>query len=456
MTRNNLILFEENRRLREEIQKLSARILQLEELLNTNSQNSSTPPSQDPFRRPRQTPLSGRKQGGQPGHQGHYRQMVPLEAATRIIDVKPDRCPHCRTSAFALNPVAVKQRQVVELSTPASDVTQYNVYICRCDKCGRKVKAEIPPEARSCFGPRLKAFLTMLAGTARMTKRIILAVISHLGVNISLGSICNIHRLAGSLLQKPSEEIRAAVLQSSNVNADESSWKLKNISYWLWVGATPIATFFYMDPSRSRAAFQTIFHGFSNTLTSDRYGAYNLYPGGRQACLAHIRRDFIKMSERPNADGAIGRILCDQLDTIFSYWKQFKAGTLLRSNLQQQTQESIDNIKLALTVGAAADKVCSKTAALCHDLLSRFETLWTFVSEENVEPTNNLAERNLRPAVIYRKLTGGSQSEWGLKFVERLLTITCTCKQRAKNVFAFLTDIFHSHSCNGPAPPIFD
>ena len=120
---------------------------------------------------------------------------------------------------------------------------------------------------------------------------------------------------------------------------------------------------------------------------------------------------------------AVGRILCDQLDAIFVHWKQFKTGALSRSTLQQQLQEVIENIRITLIIGSAGDKISSKTAALCHDLLDRFDTLWTFLSEENVEPANNLAERNLRPAVIYRKLTGGSQSQWGMKFVERLLTI---------------------------------
>ena len=452
---NNLVLFEENQRLREENQKLSVRIFQLEEQLNTNSRNSSKSPSQDPFRQSRQSPPSGRKQGGQPGHPGHSRKMLPLDSVTMIMEIKPDHCPHCGISAFEIEPIAIQYRQVVELSTPSPAVTQYNVYTCRCSKCGKKVKAQVPQEAQSSFGPRLKAFLTMLAGEAHVTKRKIHTVMRHLGIEVSLGSICNAHRLASALLQKSCIDIRSAVLQSSNVNADESSWRFKSLRHWLWIGATSMATFFCIDPSRSRVAFQTIFHGFRNTLTSDRYGAYNLYPGSRQACLAHIRRDFIKVSQRPNADGAIGRILCDQLDAIFAHWKQFKTGTLSRSDLQQQSQEMIENIKLALIIGSAGDKISSRTAALCHDLLDRFDTLWTFLSEENVEPTNNLAERNLRPAVIYRKLTGGSQSKWGMEFVERLLTVVCTCRQQGKNVFTFLTDIFHAHNCNGPAPPIF-
>src|SRR5262249_7026071 len=157
-----------------------------------------------------------------------------------------------------------------------------------------------------------------------VTKRKICTIMSHLGIKISLGAVCNIHRLAGAFLQKPFEDIRTAVLKSSSINADESSWRYKHNRCWLWIGATPIATFFCIDSSRSQAAFQTIFSGFCNTLTTDRYGAYNLYLGVKQVCLAHILRDFIKMSERPNVDGAIGRILCNQLNAIFALWQQFK------------------------------------------------------------------------------------------------------------------------------------
>jgi transposase len=161
------------------------------------------------------------------------------------------------------------------------------------------------------------------------------------------------------------------------------------------------------------------------------------------------------MSERPNADGAIGRILCDRLNAIFALWKQFKTNTLSRAELQQQAQKYIENIKIALTCGGISEGLNSKTTALCNDLLNRFETLWTFLIQVNVEPTNNLAERGLRPAVIYRKLTGGSQSQWGMAFIERLLTIVCTFRQRARNIFTFLRGAFHAHIFGGPAPPIF-
>jgi transposase len=171
--------------------------------------------------------------------------------------------------------------------------------------------------------------------------------------------------------------------------------------------------------------------------------------------LAHIDRDFEKVAERPGADGAIGRILSGELKSIFALWREFKNAVLTRREVQLKAQDHIENIKATLTVGASAATIGNKTATFSLDLLDRFPTLWVFLYEEGVEPTNNLAERGLRPAVIFRKLSGGSQSEWGLYFIERLLTITCTIRQRAGNVFEYLAQSFEAHIRGSRAPPIF-
>jgi transposase len=124
------------------------------------------------------------------------------------------------------------------------------------------------------------------------------------------------------------------------------------------------------------------------------------------------------MGERPGVDGSIGRILEAQLDLVFA-------------------TRSAQN---------------SKSTAPAYDILDRFSTLWTFLTEEGVEPTNNLAERGLRPAVIFRKLSGGNHSEWGARFTERLFTVGCTLKQNARNVFTFLTHTFEAHLGARPTP----
>jgi transposase len=443
-------------KLLERVEALEAEIKELREKLNTNSNNSSKPPSQDPFRKTSAKQSSGKKPGGQPGHPGHARKIYPPEQVTKTVNLQPDNCPHCGSADFNEAPISVECRQTVELPVIQPEVTQYNIYTCKCNACGKHVRPFIPREAEKGFGPRLMGFLTMLSGEAGVTKRKICSVSEHLGMKISLGALCNIHRIASDILEEPFEAIRSEVLASENVNADESSWRLKAKRCWLWIGAIPTATFFKIDPSRSQEAFHRIFGGYQNILSSDRYGAYNSHQGKKQACLAHIDRDFNKMKERGGADGALGRILCGELDLVFGLWKQFKQRTLSRSELQANAQPHVENIKDALTIIASAEGIASKSAALCCDLLKRFPTLWTFLHEEGVEPTNNLAERGLRPAVILRKVSGGSQSTWGLLFIERLQTVVCTLKQRSRNIFEFLAQSFeaHLHGTRGPPAPI--
>jgi transposase len=427
----------------------------LREKLNTNSNNSSKPPSQDPFRNTRNKKPSGRKQGGQFGHPGHKRHLYPIEQVTKVIDLKPDTCPHCGSINFDEKPQSIECRQVVELPAIQPEVTQYNIFTCQCENCKKRVRPIIPSEAEKGFGPRLMGFVTMLSGEARVTKRKICSIATHLGMKISLGSICNIHHIAGTILENPFEVIRNTVLAHKTVNADESSWRFKAKRCWIWIGATPGATFFKIDSSRSQETFNKIFQGFRNTLSSDRYGAYNSHEGKKQTCLAHIARDFEKMSEREGVDGALGRILCDELNSIFELWRQFKTQTRLRQALQEKAQVRLENIRNVLVVASSAAGIASKTSALCSDLLQRFPSLWTFLYEDDVEPTNNLAEQGLRPAVIWRKISGGSQSEWGITYAERLLTIVYTLRQRSKNLFEFLVESFRAHIQRARPPPVF-
>jgi transposase len=424
----------------------------LKEKLSTNSNNSSKPPSQDPFRNTRKRKSTGKKPGGQPGHPGHKRTLIPVDQVSEMVDLIPESCSSCGCADFDETPISIECRQVVELPVIEAAVTQYNIHTSRCCKCGQHCRPNIPKEAERGFGPRLMGFLTMLTGEAGVTKRKICAIAGHLGIKISLGALCNIHRLASEILEKPYEIIRNAVLSEGIVNADETSWRLRSKRCWLWIGATPKATFFGIDPSRSRQAYERIFGAFPNTLCSDRYSVYDAHTGKKQACLAHIDRDFNKMSERAGADGALGRILCGELDDIFRLWKKFKEGASSRQDLQDKAQVHIENIKDALTIAASSSGIQQKSAGLCRNLLKHFHTLWTFLYEEDVEPTNNRAERGLRPAVIWRKVSGGNQSDWGLTFTERLLTTCCTLKQQSVNVFEFLTKSFEARIRASPAP----
>ena len=433
--------------------QLSADNQALREKLNTNSNNSSKPPSQDPNRPKRSSSPSGKRPGGQPGHPGHARKVYPSAQVTMTVDLKPNACPNCSKAQFEETPVSVEVRQVIELPEMPPEVTQYNIHTCKCGKCGKHVRADVPKEAERGFGPRLMGFVTMLTGEGHLTKRKICSVTAHLGLKISLGALCNIHRLASDLLQVPAEAIQQFVLGQDKLNADESGWRVEKKRCWIWVGATPKATFFKIDPSRSHQAYLRIFGIFRGTLTTDRHGAYNEHEGPKQSCLAHIDRHFEKMSERPGIDGSFGRLLEGQLDLIFGLWDEFKKGVFSRPALQEKANEHVENIKATL-IFTTREAKNSKSIALGHDLLDRFSTLWTFLYVEGVEPTNNLAERGLRPAVIFRKLSGGNQSNWGARFTERLMTVVCTLRQNAMNTFIFLTEMFAAYQKERPPPAL--
>lgn len=436
---------------KEQIAALLKEIQALKEKLGTNSSNSSKPPSQDPNRTSRRSKPTGRKRGGQPGHTGHKRKIYPPEKASKIVDVRPQTCPKCAAMDFEQMPVAVEIRQVVDLPEISPEVTQYNIHTCKCQCCWKHVRGDIPKEAERGFGPRLMGFVTMLVGEGHLTKRKVCAIAAHLGLKVSLGALCNIYKLAAKLLQPNHEMTKKWVLEQGSVNADESGWRIWNKRHWIWIGATLKATFFQIDPSRSQQAYARIFGGYRGVLNTDRYGAYNKHKGARQSCLAHIDRYFEKMSERPGIDGVCGKLLEQQFDEVFELWSQFKEGAFSRMTLQEKMRERIEDVRVLLMFIAKEAKN-RKSIALAHDLLKRFSTLWTFLFVERVEPTNNLAERGLRPVVILRKLSGGNQSEWGALFTERLMTVVCTLKQNAKNVFTFLAKLFAAH-CYARASP---
>ncbi len=214
--------------LSEKISALETENRNLREKLNTNSTNSSKPPSQDPFRKKNKKKTSGKKGGGQPGHPGHKRTLYPEEEVTTIITLKPIVCPACQFAQFGGAPISIECRQVLELPQIKPEVTQYNIYTCSCGHCGQHVRANVPVEAEKGFGPHLMGFLTMLSGQAGLTKRKICTLVAHLGIHVSLGALCKIHRLASVLLQESYEEIRQRVLQGVHINADETSWRTSN------------------------------------------------------------------------------------------------------------------------------------------------------------------------------------------------------------------------------------
>jgi len=447
----------ENQQLRVEINELKKKVSDLEEKLNTNSSNSSKPSSQDPYRKPKKNKPSGKSRGAQPGHKGHARQMASTDQVGVIHDLKPTACPNCKSSNFDDQIVSTDVRQVVELPEAPPQITQYNIHTCRCGRCGKHVKADIPNEAQYGFGPRLMGLITSLTGEFRLSKRQVTALMAKFGVKVCSGSVCKIHERASQILAVPYEDIRQYTLNQKGLNGDETSWKTLAQRRWMWVGVSQDSVFFKIKSSRSSKAFKEVFGNFNGILTTDRYGAYNAHEGRQQLCWSHADRDFQKISERGGINESIGEELKRCADELFRAWNEFKEGLFSREELIGLFEKGImEDVKVLLKVGAAHEETHSKTKATCLDFFNKFDSLWVFIYEEGVEPTNNKAERSLRHGVILRKLTYGSQSEKGQVFVERILTVAGTLKERAKNTLGYLTACFKSYIEGSPAPPILE
>ena len=248
--------------------------------------------------------------------------------------------------------------------------------------------------------------------------------------------VCKLERATSDSFETPVEELREYV-RTRDAGADETSWRENRSKAWLWVAVTKVATVFTIASSRGAKVIRDMLgENYDRVLTSDRWTAYT-WIKRRQLCWAHLRRDFQAMIDRENCGSEIGKSLLERSDLLFHWWHRVRDGTLAKSSFQKYVGPLRRAVREHLERGAECS--CKKTAGTCRKLLKQESAMWTFVWVEGIEPTNNDAERVLRHAVLWRKSSGGTDSEAGSRFVERMLSVVATCRQQNRNVLDFLT-----------------
>jgi transposase len=272
------------------------------------------------------------------------------------------------------------------------------------------------------------------------------------GVPMSVGTISQSEKATPEVVAEPVEEARASVQEQAVAYLDETSWHQGDKRAWLWVAVTSLVTVFLVRMSRAgQVARELLGEQFSGILVTDRYSAYNWYPvRWRQVCWAHVLRDCEAMRGRGGASEEIGATLLGQAHQMFVWWHRVREGTLQRSTFRSCMSPLRREVERLLEVGSQCG--VSTTAGTCREMLKRREALWTFVQVEGVEPTNNTAERSIRPAVQWRKGSFGTQSEDGSRFVESMMTVVATLKQQQRNLLAYLTAA-HEAALRGEAAP---
>jgi len=420
------------------LQALQKRVDELEQRLGQNSTNSSRPPSSDPphVKRPPPKPKSGRKRGGQPGHERQQRPLVPPEQVKQVVSLKPPACRKCGHDLQG-DDSQPRQHQVAEIPPFRPEVTEYRLHRLTCTQCGTRTCASLPEGVPTgAFGPRLQAVLAVLAGGYRLGKRPIRQLAQDLfGLSISTGMVAKLEQSTSAALESPMAELEEHV-RTQPANVDETSWREAGQRAWLWVVVTPLVTIFHIAATRcGKVAKQLLGPAHGQVVTSDRWKAYNGFRR-RQLCWSHLRRDFQAMIDRQNSGAATGKRLLELSDRMFSWWHRVRDGTLCRSSFQVYISGLRGEFFEALEAGEGCG--CSKTAATCRELIAHERKLWAFVWREGIEPTNNAAERALRHAVLWRKGSGGTDSHRGSRFVERVLSIRETCRQQGRGLLDYL------------------
>jgi len=440
------------------IRTLLAKIRELEARIGKGPENSSLPPSsQHPHAKPAKPKAKrkkGRRRGGQRGHKKHERALIPTKSCDRVVPLKPSECRRCgeRLSGTDQEPL---RHQVWELPEIKPDVTEYQRHRLSCPCCGETTCAPLPvgvPVGQS--GPRLVAFTGLLMGHFRQSKRrAALFLEDLLGMPCCPALTVKMQNHVAASLKQPYEELRKALAEESQVYMDETPTKQANQKAWLWTAVAPLFAVFAIFPSRKGDALGKLLgEAFRGIINCDRAKMY--WQAKRlQWCWSHLKRDIQALIDySDNQVKRLGHDLMRQERLMFRLWRRYKSGEIQWQTFRTYMRPIRKEFNALLLRGVFSGN--PRLVGMCNELWNHREWLWTFVDHEGIEPTNNTAERALRPAVIYRKLSFGTQSESGSRFIERILTVCETCRLQGRPLFQYLSAAVEAHFASEEPPSL--
>jgi transposase len=465
----------------DEVARLRERIEGLEREQNRTSQNSSVAPSSDPpltrqqrrqlarerakkqLERERREP---RSQGGQPGHEGSSRRPAePEQLSCGPIECLPERCGcghRFDGGEEQLGEPVCHQQWDLPVILP--EVREWRRLRLACPGAGKPVLAGLPDGVSvSAFGPRLHAHVAVLAGVHRLSREKIAVLVSEAyGIEVSTGAVDTMLRRVSRVLHDPWRELHEAIKLAEAVHADETTWLCKRDPCWLWTATTAALVCYRIDPRRTQeAAKRLLGENFGGFLISDRYAGYHwLDVLQQQLCWAHAVRQLTELSERDGAPGKLGVKLLALAGKVFGIHREHVLALADADHpehpallaLREQLAPLRASFKELLEQGARSRH--GKTARFCAGLLQEEPALWTFSEIPGISPTNNDAEQAIRGPVILRRISGGTQSERGNRWIERILSTIETCRRQHRSAHAYITDAIDASLHHRPIPTL--
>ena len=458
-------------RLEAQVTKLLEQVTLLTEKLGENSSNSSKPPSSDPpgsgsstgsdkDKRKATSQRKGskktkRKRGGQRGHKGHHRELLPESEVDEFEDYYPEQCESCWAALPKVPDPSATRFQVTEVPPIVPHTTEHRCHSVTCS-CGYTTRARYGPEVpASPFGPRLMSLIGLLTGVYHVSRRKTVTLLSDmLGVRISLGAVSAVEARVSEAVKPAVDEAWMHVGDAAVKHTDGTSWLQAGVTMSLWTIATTMVTVFKIVADGSKKTLVPMYGTLKGILVSDRATALNFWAmERRQICWSHLIRKFVSFSERDGPAGDIGRELLDYTGLIFEYWHAYKSGDLTKATFLAWMRPVRTGFEALLKRAANAN--IARLSGSCANMLEHKLALWTFAENAGVEPTNNHAERELRAFVLWRKRCFGTQSDRGNRYAERLMTVAHTARKQERDVLGFLTDCCRARADGTAAPSLF-
>jgi transposase len=425
------------------------------ERLKKTPRNSSLPPSSEhPHAKPpAERPKSTKQRGGQPGHQKHERALIPSEQCESVVTCKPTHCRRCGRKLTGRDSAPLRH-QLWELPEIKPLVTEYQRHRLPCP-CGATTCGCLPPGVPSGqAGPRLIALTALLMGCFRQSKRRVALFLEQvLEQPCSPGWVVKLQNQATGALRPAYEELAARLPGEPLLSIDETPTREGPTKGWLWTYVAKTYTVFAVRPSREASGVTDVLGpSFEGVVHCDRARMY-LALERLQWCWAHLKRDVQALIDE--GQGKVKRLgydLARSVRELFRLWARYRDGTISRLGWKRLMHPVREEIEALLLRGAFSGE--RRLIGMCQELYDHRDWLWTFLRVAGVEPTNNASERALRHAVIWRKLSFGTQSARGSRFVETMLTVVETCRQQKRPVFHYITQAMQAHWSGKDTPSL--
>lgn len=462
LTKENKKLKEENKELKKENDELKVKV----DNLSRDSTNSNKPPSSDNLNlkkeRGTKRGSSGKKPGGQVGHKGKTRKIVPPDEITKTVEHKPQRCKKCGklfTGQEKSEPV--EKHQVWEIPEPIKPIIEEYIFFKTLCTCGYETRERTPDWIYSGTGENLQALIAFFTGEIGLSRRNVQTVLAKVfNIPMALGTIQNRLEDTSKIFKPVYDELKEELVKQKVVNIDETGYPHNKTLKWLWIFATKMFAFFTIQTSRgSKVLKQILTELYNGIIICDRFSAYIKYQKDRiigliQFCWAHIIREVKALKYELSYGGSkvFSKQCRQKIGAVFRLWYCFLAGKINRKELIEKAEPLIKKIHIFFKENLQSDS--RKVVKFCKGILKSWNYLWTFLYHEGVEPTNNLAERILRLGVKLRKTSYCTRSEAGKNLLARLLTVTQTCRMQKKSSLKFFKDVIHANRHNLAIPSL--